>query len=80
MKKFTLSYTYRVLKDGQTEITLRPSDELIDDYIATYKIYNTLSDAMLNIDGLITEMTPLLFAEFEQMENVPLEIRQQFEL
>jgi hypothetical protein len=25
-------------------------------------------------------MTPLLFAEFEQMDNVPVEIRNQFEL
>jgi hypothetical protein len=25
-------------------------------------------------------MTPLLFAEFQQMDNVPIEIRNQFEL
>lgn len=80
MKKFTLSYTYRVLKDGQTETTLKPSDELIDDYIATYKVYSTLSDATGDVDNLIAEMTPLLFAEFQQMDNIPLTIREQFEL
>jgi len=43
MKAFTLSYTYKVIKDGQTEMCFRPSDESIDDYLATYKVYNTLT-------------------------------------
>ena len=80
MKKFTLSNTYKVLRSGIVEIAFRPSDELIDDYIITYKIYNTLAEGIADIDNSLAELTPLIFADFQQLESVPLEIRNQFEL
>lgn len=80
MKKFTLSYTYKVLRSGIVEIAFRPSDELIDDYIVSYKIYNTLAEGIADIANSLVELTPLMFADFQQIEGVPLAIKEQFEL
>lgn len=67
-------------EDLEANVCLRPSSLLIDDYIATYRTFKNEATAIAEIDSYITEMTPLLFAEFEQMDNVPVEIRNQFEL
>lgn len=78
MKTFTLSYTYKVIKDGQTEMCFRPSDESIDDYLATYKVYNTLAEALADADNSITELTPLMFVEFQNSESIPQSLKDQF--
>lgn len=78
MKTFTLSYTYKVIKDGQTEMCFRPSDESIDDYLATYKVYNTLAEALADVDNSITELTPLMFVEFQSSESIPQSLKDQF--
>lgn len=78
MKTFTLSYKYKVIKDGQTEICFRPSDDLIDDYLATYKVYNTLSEALADADNSVLELTPIMFAEFQSADNIPQSIKDQF--
>ena len=78
MKTFTLSYKYKVIKDGQTEICFRPSDDLIDDYLATYKVYNTLAEALADADNSITELTPLMFVEFQSSESIPQSLKDQF--
>lgn len=78
MKTFTLSYTYKVIKDGQTEMCFRPSDESIDDYLATYKVYNTLAEALADADNSILELTPIMFAEFQSADNIPQSIKDQF--
>lgn len=78
MKTFTLSYTYKVIKDGQTEMCFRPSDESIDDYLATYKVYNTLAEALADADNSITELTPLMFVEFQSSESIPQSLKDQF--
>lgn len=80
MKKFTLAYTYKVIRDGQTEMFFRPSDESIDDYLATYLVYNNLTEALADVDNCIIQLTPIMYDTFESMDNVPLEIRNQFEL
>ena len=78
MKTFTLSYTYKIIKDGQTEMCFRPSDDLIDDYLATYKVYNTLAEALADADNSITELTPLMFIEFQNADSIPQSIKDQF--
>lgn len=78
MKTFTLSYTYKVIKDGQTEMCFRPSDESIDDYLATYKVYNTLAEALADADNSITELTPLMFVEFQNSDSIPQSLKDQF--
>jgi len=78
MKTFTLSYTYKVIKDGQTEMCFRPSDESIDDYLATYKVYNTLAEALADADNSIAELTPLMFADFQNADSIPQSLKDQF--
>lgn len=80
MEKFTLTATYIIEDDLEANVCLRPSSDLIDDYIATYRVYNNETEALINIPFFIDEMTPLLFHDFKQMDNVPIEIRDQFEL
>ena len=80
MEKFTLTATYIIEDDLETNVCLRPSSDLIDDYISTYRVYNNEEEALIDIPFFIDEMTPLLFHDFKQMNNVPIEIRDQFEL
>ena len=80
MEKFILIPTTVIEQDLEANVCLRPSSVLIEDYIASYKIFENESVAILETPSLITEQTPLLFYTFQQMENVPIEIRNQFEL
>ena len=80
MEKFILIPTTVIEDDLEANVCLKPSSVLIEDYIATYKIYENEAIAIAETPSLITEQTPLLFYTFQQMENVPIEIRNQFEL
>lgn len=80
MEKFTLTSTYIIEDDLEVNVCLKPSNDLIDDYIATYRVYPNEGEALLDIPFFIEEMTPLLFHDFKNMDNVPIEIRDQFEL
>jgi hypothetical protein len=80
MEKFILIPTSFVEDDLEVNVCLKPSSPLIDDYIATYKTFENEAIAIAEMDSYITEMTPLLFAEFQQMDNVPQIVRDQFEL
>ena len=80
MEKFTLTATYIVEEDLEANVCLKPSSDLICDYIATYRIYNNEEEALIDIPFFINNITPLLFYDFKQMDNVPIEIRDQFEL
>lgn len=80
MEKFILIST-TIIKDGlEAHVCLKPSSPLIEDYIATYRTFEDEAIAIIETPTFITEMTPLLFNAFQQMDNVPLTIRQQFEL
>ena len=80
MEKFILIPITIIEEDLEANVCLRPSSPLIEDYIATYKTFDNEAIAIAETPAFIAEMTPLLFAEFEQMDNVPVEIRNQFEL
>lgn len=80
MEKFILIPITIIEDDLEANVCLRPSSPLIEDYIATYKTFENEATAIAETPAFIAEMTPLLFAEFEQLESVPLEIRNQFEL
>lgn len=58
----------------------KPSDDLIDDYIATYKIYNSLAEALADVDNSLLELTPLMFASFQESDSIPQDIKDQFTL
>ena len=80
MEKFILVSSMIIEDDLEANVCLRPSSPLIENYIATYKTFENEAIAIAETPTFITEMTPLLFAQFQQMDNVPLEIRNQFEL
>ena len=80
MEKFILIATTFVEEDLEANVCLKPSSALIEKYIATYKTFENEAIAIVETPSFITEMTPLLFADFQLMDNVPLEVRNQFEL
>ena len=80
MEKFILVPIYIIEDDLEANVCLKPSSVIIENYIATYKIYENEAIAIAETPSFITEQTPLLFYVFQQMDNVPIEIRNQFEL
>jgi len=80
MEKFILISSKVISDNLEVNVCLKPSNILINDFIATYKVFENETIADLEIPNYISEMTPLLFGQFEQMANVPIEIRNQFEL
>jgi hypothetical protein len=80
MKIFTLSTTYKILEDGVTEVCLKPSDLQISYYLATYKVYNTEGEAIDDLNNFITEQTPIMYHIFKYSDNIPLDIRNEYEL
>jgi len=80
MTIFGLTSSYFIEEDLEANVCLFPDNELIDDYIATYRTFSDESEMNLLMETYINEMTPLLFDEFQTMENIPLEIRNEFYL
>lgn len=80
MEKFTLTYEAIVLENDQVNIKVYPAIPEISKYICSYKTISTKQDLLSSVADLIVEMTPLLFADFQLMENVPLTVRNEFEL
>ena len=80
MEKFTLISTTIIEEDLEANVCLRPSSSLIEKYIATYRTFENEAIAIIETPSFIAEQTPLLFYTFQQMENVPIEVRNQFEL
>ena len=80
MKPFILE-AFKVIEDDlEVNVILKPTDSLINNYIATAKVYPNEIEADADTANFITEMTPLLFNTFKEMENVPLAIRDMFYL
>lgn len=80
MKLFILE-AFKIIEDDlEVNIILKPTDSLINNYIATAKVYSNEIEADEDTANFITEMTPLLFNTFKEMENVPLAIRDMFYL
>jgi hypothetical protein len=80
MKTFTLSSTFTVIRDGQTQICLRPSDQQIDDYLSTYNTYPNEAEALADLDRFILEQTPIMYHVFHYSESIPQSIRDQYQL
>jgi hypothetical protein len=80
MEQFILIPTTIIEDDLEANVCLKPSSPLIEKYVATYKVFENESIAIIETPSFITEQTPLLFYTFQQMENVPIEIRNQFYL
>jgi hypothetical protein len=79
MKKFNLDSAYYVDGD-KVYVRLFPQDLLIQDYLAVNFEFDVTENITLGIENLINEMKPTLFERFQQMENIPTSLREQFEL
>jgi hypothetical protein len=80
MEQFTLIPTITIQDNLEVQVCLKPSSVIIEDYIETCRIYENEAVAIAETPSFIIEQTPLLFYTFQQMDNVPIEIRNQFEL
>jgi hypothetical protein len=80
MIKFTLTSSMVIGDSLEVNVCLKPSDSLIENYIATYKNFENLETAEAEIPAFIAEMTPILFEQFQEMENVAKAIRDRYEL
>ena len=78
MKQFTLSTSYYVEPDLEAIVCLRPSDPEISDYIASYFPFPTEQTALDEIYELALVHKPILFEKFQEMDNVPIEVREQY--
>jgi len=80
MKKFELKSSYYIDENQVVYITLKPIDVSIENYLASNHELINKSDIEIQIADLISEMTPILFDSFQQMENVNNELKSQFVL
>jgi hypothetical protein len=80
MKKFTLSTSYFIEPDLEANVCLRPSDPQISDYIASFFTFENEEEAFNEIPILVVEITSILFNKFQEMENIPIEIRNEYYL
>ena len=77
---YTLECVQETLNNDQTQLLVKPIPMEICHYVQSEKIVLTSELTQTIIDDFIIEQTPLLFAKFQEMENVPIEIRQQYTL
>ena len=77
---YTLECITEVLNAEQTQLWVKAIPMEICHYIDSNKIVLTSELTQTIIDDFISEQTPLLFNKFQEMENVPLEIREQYTL
>lgn len=78
MKQFTLSTSYFIEPDLQANVCLRPSDPEISDYIASFFTFPNEQEALDEIYELAITQRPILFEKFQEMDNVPLEVRNNY--
>ena len=80
MKQFTLSTSYFIEQDLEVNVCLRPSDSQISDYIASFFNFSNEQDALDAIPDLVIDQTPILFEKFQEMDNVPVDVRNEYYL
>ena len=78
MKQFTLSTSYYIEPDLKAIVCLRPSDPEISDYIASYFPFLDEQTALEEIAELTLVHRLVLFEKFQEMDNVPIEVRNQY--
>jgi hypothetical protein len=80
MEIFKLTSSIKIEDNGLANVCLKPENESIKELIATYRTYENIGLAESSLNGYIQEMTPLLFNDFKNMENVSIEIKNNFTL
>lgn len=79
MEVFTLTAETITLDDGNYNIMVMPN-EAIHHYVHGFKFVENGSLTPTVISDFITEQTPLLFAEFQAMDNVPQAVKDNYTL
>lgn len=80
MEKFELQYSYIIEEDLKVNVCFKPLSDKICDYINTYKTYENLQLALKEIPIYKEEIKPMLYNEFQKMDNISKELKNQFEL
>jgi hypothetical protein len=80
MLTFELTYETKVLNQEQISVRIFPNNSLISDLICSYATISINDDLLSFVADLISEMTPILFNDFQQMENINNELKSQFVL
>lgn len=80
MKKFILTSSYFIDLNGIVQVKLFPEDLIIRDFLASNHELTNRADIDGQILLLIQEMTPILFAKFQELESVTEFIKSQYEL
>jgi len=78
MKQFTLLTSYFIEPDLEANVCLRPSDSEISDYIASFFTFPNEQAALDEIYELAITQRPILFEKFQEMDNVPIEVREKY--
>lgn len=61
MEQFILTSTIIIEDDLQANTCLKPINEALKNYIATYKVYDNENEALTDLNNFIAEMTPKLY-------------------
>jgi hypothetical protein len=61
MEQFILQSENIILDDNKVDVTLKPINTAIVNYIGTSKIYDNLADATADLSNFISTMTPILY-------------------
>jgi hypothetical protein len=80
MKQFTLSTSYYIEPNLEANVCLRPSDPEISDYIASFFTFPNEQEALDEIYELAITQRSILFEKFQEMNNIPIEVREQYYL
>jgi hypothetical protein len=80
MEIFRLVSSMKIEDDGTVNVCLKPDNNLINEYIATYRTYESLFVAESLLNSFIEEITPLLYNDFKNMDNISIEVRNKFTL
>ena len=78
MKLFTLNTITTYLPDGEVMLTAYPSDSEISDFIKSNVITSSTTCDATFIANYVAEQTPLMFANFQAMENISATIKEQY--
>lgn len=80
MIQFILECIQEELNFEQTQLIVKPNIMEICHYVDCRKIVNTIDVNTTIINDFISEQTTLLFNRFQSMDNIPLDIRNNYYL
>lgn len=80
MVLFELECIQEELNYEQTQLLVKPNTMEICHYVDSREVVNTIDITPTLINDFIAQQTPLLFNVFQNMDNIPLDIRNKYSL